>query len=90
LPIRRAKILRIHYSCAVSPSSISIASGVEKNMYKPWWNSPALTVCGAAGTPKEVRINDRPVQDWRFDGQAHTVALTVPEGVNNWSVRIAF
>ena len=87
---QKGEVLRIHYSCAVSPSSISIASGVEKNRYKPWWNSSALTVYGAAGTPKEVRINDRPVQDWRFDGQAHTVALTVPEGVNNWSVRIAF
>ena len=87
---QKGEVLRIHYSCAVSPSSISIASGVEKNRYKPWWNSSALTVYGAAGTPKEVRINDRPVQDWRFDSQAHTVALTVPDGVKNWSVRIAF
>ena len=87
---QKGEILRINYSCAVSSATVSIASTVEKNAYKPWWNSSALTVYGAIATPKEVRINDHSVQDWRFDSQAHTVTLTVPEAVKNWSVRIAF
>ena len=87
---QKGEILRINYSCAVSSATVSIASTVEKNAYKPWWNSSALTVYGAIATPKEVRINDHSVQDWRFDSQAHTVTLTVPDAVKNWSVRIAF
>lgn len=87
---QKGEILRIHYSCAASSSAVTITSSVEKNAYKPWWNSMALTVYGAALAPKEVRIGDRVMQDWRFDGQAHTVTFTVPDALRNWSVRIAF
>ena len=49
-----------------------------------------MTIYGAAAAPKEVRIGDRAIQDWHFDAQAHTVTLTVPDAVKNWSVRVTF
>ena len=87
---QRGEILRISYSCMVSAASVTITSSVGKNAYKPWWNSSALTVYGAAAAPKEVRVNGQVILDWRFDRQAHTVALTVPDAVKNWSVRLTF
>jgi alpha-glucosidase len=87
---RRGEILRINYSCAVSPDSITVTSSVEKNAFKPWWSSAALTVYGAAAAPKEIRIGDQVIQGWSFDRQAHTVTLTVPDAVKNWSVRLTY
>jgi alpha-glucosidase len=87
---QKGGIFRINYSCAVSPSSVSITSTVEKNLYKPWWNSTALTIYGAATAPKEIRIDDHAIQDWRFDSQAHTVTLNVPDALKNWSVRVQY
>jgi alpha-glucosidase len=87
---QKGEILRINYSCVLSPGALTITSSIEKNAYKPWWNSTALTVYGAAATPKEVRVNDQTTEDWRFDSQTHTVTLTVPDAVKNWSVRLTF
>ncbi len=87
---QKGEILRIRYSCASSPSALTIASRIEKNAYKPWWNSTALTVYGAVDAPKEVRIGERVTPDWRFDSQTHTVTLTVPDALKNWTVRFAF
>jgi alpha-glucosidase len=87
---QKGEILRIHYSCTTSPASVTITSSIEKNAYKPWWNRTTLTVYGAANAPKEVRIGERVSQDWRFDSQAHTVTLTVPDALKNWDVRLAF
>src|SRR5690349_9139487 len=90
LAYQKGEILHINYSCSVSSSSISIISGIQRNAFKPWWNSAALTIYGATAAPKEVRIGDRAIQDWHFDAQAHTVTLTVPDAVKNWSVRVTF
>jgi alpha-glucosidase len=87
---QRGEILRIDYSCAVSSASVTITSKIEKNAYKPWWNSAELTIYGAAAAPKDVRIGDQVIRDWRFDGSTHTLTLAVPAAVSNWSVEIFF
>jgi alpha-glucosidase len=87
---QKGEILRINYSCAASSSSVTVSSKVEKNAYRPWWGSTALTVFGAAAAPKEVRIEDRVIEDWHFDSHSHSVTVTVPDALKNWSVRIAF
>ena len=87
---QKGEIHRINYSCAVSASSVTITSTIEKNVYKPWWSSTALTVYGATTAPKEVHVGDHSTQDWHFDSQAHTVVITVPDALKSWNVRIAF
>jgi alpha-glucosidase len=87
---QKGEMLRINFSCAASSASLTITSTVEKNAYKPWWNSTALTIYGAASAPKEVHVGDRSIEDWRFDGQSHAVTLTVPDAVKNWSVGLVF
>jgi alpha-glucosidase len=87
---QRGEILRINYSCEVSPDSVTLTSRVEKNAFQPWWRSAELTIYGAVAAPKEVRIGDQIVQQWRFDSQTHAVVLTLPDAAKNWSVRFLF
>jgi len=87
---RKGEALRVNYFCVASASAVSVTSSVEKDAYKPWWTSIALTVYGAGAAPKEVRVGEHVIQDWHFDSQAHTVTFTVPDALRDWSVRIAF
>jgi alpha-glucosidase len=87
---QKGEILRISYSCQVSNGSVTVTSSTEKNAFQPWWKSAKVTLYGAASTPKEVRIGDEVIHEWRYDGLAHAVMLTVPDAARNWSVRLAF
>jgi len=87
---QKGEILRISYSCQVSNGSVTVTSSTEKNAFQPWWKSAQVTLYGAASTPKEVRIGDEVIHEWRYDGLAHAVMLTVPDAARNWSVRLAF
>jgi alpha-glucosidase len=87
---QKGEILRINYSCQVSPGSVTVTSGIEKNAFKPWWTFAEVTVYGAAAAPKEVRIGDQLAQQWRFDSQAHVVVLTLPDAAKDWTVRFLF
>ena len=87
---QKGEILRISYSCQLSNGSVTVTSSTEKNAFEPWWKSAKVTLYGAASTPKEVRIGDEVIHEWRYDGLAHAVMLTVPDAAKNWSVRLAF
>jgi alpha-glucosidase len=87
---QKGEILRVNYSCQVSNGSVTVTSNTEKIAYHPWWNSAELRLVGATVAPKEVRIGDQVTREWRYDGLAHSVTLTVPDAARNWTVRLAF
>ncbi len=87
---QRGEILRVNYSCQVSNGSVTVASNVVKNSYQPWWKSAEVKLFGAAAQPKEVHIGEQIIREWRYDSLAHTVTLTVPDALKNWSVHLAF
>jgi alpha-glucosidase len=87
---QKGNFLRVNFTCQLSPGSLTITSSIEKNAYQPWWNSTQLKIYGAGAEPKEVRIGDQVTSDWRYDAQAHSVTLTVPDSFKNWNVRLSF
>jgi alpha-glucosidase len=87
---QKGEFLRINYSCEVSNGSVMVTSSIEKNAFQAWWKNAEVTLFGAAAAPKEVRIGDVVIREWRYDDSAHAVTLTVPEASKNWSVRLAF
>jgi alpha-glucosidase len=87
---QKGEILRVNYSCQVSNGSVTVVSSTERNGYRPWWNSVEVTLYGAAAAPKEVRIGDAVIREWRYDNRTHAVTLTVPDAAKNWTVRLAF
>ncbi len=87
---QRGELLRVNYSCQVSPGSIAVTGTTEKNSFQPWWNSAEVIVFGAAAQPKEVRIGDRAIHEWRYDAKTHSVILTVPDAAKNWTLQLSF
>ena len=87
---QKGEILRVNYSCQVSSGAATLSSTTEKSAYQPWWNSVKLTIYGALTSPKEVRIGEQVIHEWRYDNIAHAVTLTMPDALKNWSVRLTF
>lgn len=87
---QRGEFLRVTYSCQVSSASAIVSSAIEKNDYKPWWNTVELTIFGLSGQPKEVRIGDHILHDSRYDAAKHSITLTIPEALTNWTATLTF
>jgi alpha-glucosidase len=87
---QKGEFLRVNYSCEVSTSFVRVVSTVEKSAYLPWWKSAEVTLVGAMSLPKEVRIGDQVIHEWRYDSQTRSVTLTVPDALPNWSVTVAY
>jgi len=87
---QRGELLRVNYSCQASPTSITVTSTTEKSSFQPWWNSAEVAVFGASVQPKEIRIGDRVIRDWRFDSAAHSVIFTVPDALKDWTAQLTF
>ena len=87
---QKGEMLRISYSCQVSSGAVTVSSAMEKSAYQPWWKSAEVTIYGTAAPPKEVRIGDQTIHEWRYDSVAHTVTLTVQDALKNWGVHLAF
>ena len=87
---QKGDFLRVNFTCEVSPREFTVTSSVEKNAYKPWWNSTQLGIYGAGAEPKEVRIGEQLIHEWRYDASAHCITLTVPDALKNWNVRLTF
>ncbi|HEY4815873.1 MAG TPA: glycoside hydrolase family 31 protein [Candidatus Acidoferrum sp.] len=87
---QRGELLRVKYSCQASPGSVTITSITEKSSFQPWWNSAEVTVFGASTQPKEVKIGDHAIHEWRYDASAHSVILNVPDAAKNWALTLTF
>ncbi|MGC1616056.1 MAG: glycoside hydrolase family 31 protein [Candidatus Acidiferrum sp.] len=87
---QKGDYLRVNFTCDISPQDMTVSSSVEKNGYKPWWNSTQLEIFGAGAEPKEIHIGDQLIHDWRFDAQTHCITLTVTDALKNWNVRLTF
>lgn len=87
---QKGEFLRVRFACQLSSDSLSVSGHVEKSAYQPWWSTAQLTIYGAASEPKEVRIREQPMHDWRYDSQAHAVVFTVPKALQDWAVRLIY
>jgi alpha-glucosidase len=87
---QKNEFLRVEYTCQMSGNSIAINGKLVNSAYHPWWSSAEVTVYGAAWAPKEARIGDQIIRDFKYDSQFHSVTLTVPDAVKDWSVRLSY
>ena len=87
---QKGEFLRVNYSCQLSSNSAVVNGTTQTSAFKPWWTSAELTIFGATAEPKEVRIADHVIHDWRYDGRLHAVTLTVPDALKNWTVHLSF
>ena len=87
---QRNEFLKIEYTCQMSGNSVSVSSKNANSEYQPWWNSTEVTIYGAPGAPKEVRVGDHVITDARYDAAVHTVTFTVPDATKEWSVQATY
>jgi len=90
LNYERGEFLRVNYSCQLGQEAVKVSSSIEKNGYKPWWNSAEVSIYGMDKAPQAVRVGDTTIHEWRFDSMQHAVIFLVPEARNNWTAEIAF
>ncbi|HEX8871999.1 MAG TPA: TIM-barrel domain-containing protein, partial [Candidatus Acidoferrum sp.] len=84
----KGELLRVAYTCSSNANSLSVSSHIEKNGYKPWWNSAELRIAGVTEAPKEVRLGDQVLSGWKYEEPAHVLTVTVPDALRDWSVRV--
>ena len=85
---QKGEFLRVSYACETSTGFTTVTSTVEQTGYRPWWNSIALTTYGVVTSPKEVRLGDRILTDWRYDASKHAVTVLLPDALMNWKVQL--
>jgi alpha-glucosidase len=86
----KGEVLRVNYSCQASAGEVTVSGKVEKNGYAPWWTSTEVKVFGAASSPKTVKVGGMESHAWSFDDKMHTVTLTVPDALKDWTVEISY
>jgi hypothetical protein len=79
----------VQYSCSNSPGTLSVSSRIEKNGFKPCWNSTQLTIFGLAASPTDIRLGEQLLKDWRYDTNTHSVTLTLPDAISDWTVKLS-
>jgi alpha-glucosidase len=86
----KGEVLRVNYSCKASAGALTVSGDVVKSGYTPWWNSTEVKVFGAASLPKMVKVGGNETHAWGFDEKLHTVTLTVPDALKDWTVEISY
>jgi alpha-glucosidase len=82
--------LRVNYSCAVRPGSLSVSSKVEKAGYQPWWKDADMKVFGVETAPKEVRLGEQAVTDWSYDQAEKTVTIPIKDANRDWTATVRY
>jgi len=86
----KGEFLRVNYSCQLAAAGIKIISSVEKDGFKPWWNSAEVIVYGFDKAPQSVRVGDAMIRDWHYDPVQHAAVFTIPEAKANWTAELIF
>ena len=86
----KGEFLRVNYSCRAGASELSVNSTIAKNAYQPWWDTTQVTVFAVPHLPREVRVDHKVAHEWRYDDKTHTIIVTVPDALRDWSVQVLY
>src|SRR3989441_1784816 len=87
---RSGEFLRVNYACQVNSGNITVTSKVEQARFQPWWSTVAVSVFGAGGSPKEVRLGGNVLREWHYNPQSHAVTANVPDSSSGWTLQLFF
>jgi len=87
---QKGEFLRINYSCTMAAGSLVIKSEVANPGYKPWWAAVEVTAYGVRSAPKEVKVDNQSVTDWKYDESSRTVKASIKDANRNWVLSIIY
>ncbi len=85
---RKGAFFRQSFTCEVSSTGIQVKLDVPAGNYHPWWHQLRLTIFGET-RPREVFIDGRPAQGWKYDEAARVVTINMPATAQASAVSIA-
>jgi alpha-glucosidase len=75
---QRGDFLRMQFTCDSRPDTLKFDFSTPQANYKPWWSSMRVTLYGVATKPRELQLDGKTVEDWRFNAGGASVTLEVP------------
>jgi len=90
LGYRQGAYLRIGYTCESAGDDVTLDSTVARRGFSPWWTAADVTIYGLKARPRDVLIDDRRIDRWRYDRKTQSITLTVPDAVRDWKIRVVF
>jgi alpha-glucosidase len=87
---QKNEFLRVQYTCQLSPGSLTVTSKLQTNAFKPWWTTTELTIFGAPSAPKSASVGSQILSDIRYNPQSHSVTVTVPDALKDWSLQVTY
>jgi alpha-glucosidase len=82
--------LRVSYASEVDADSVEVTSSARQGNFKPWWSKIEIEVFGAARPPKEVRVGDQTVINWRHNSENHSVTFSVADSAEGWAIQVRY
>ncbi|MBZ5527346.1 MAG: glycoside hydrolase family 31 protein [Acidobacteriia bacterium] len=86
----RGEFIRLEFTCQPASGSVTFTLSSRKGGYKPWWSEVSLEIYGVSRSPKEVRVGDRAVSNWKFDEAQQCVTLALPDPSEGTQVRVIY
>jgi alpha-glucosidase len=86
----RGEFRTTKYVCKALPDSVTVSATTERNGFQPWWHAAHLAIYGVPAEPKELHIGQQSTRDWQYDPKSHSVTTTVPNALENWTIRLTF
>jgi alpha-glucosidase len=87
---QKGDFLRVSYSCKPEASQITVTSHVEQNRFEPWWDSAKVTIYGAPSSPRELRLGAQSLGGWHYDSQTHSISVTLPNALQDWTLQVSY
>jgi len=87
---QRGEFRRTNFACEASSSVITVSATTATSAYQPWWHAARVTIVGVPAEPKQIRIGQGSTRDWQYDPKSHSVAVIVPNALENWTIHLEF
>jgi alpha-glucosidase len=89
LAYTRGEYLRMQFSCAVTPSGLTLHIGEHQGTFHPWWNRIHVDVYGWDSTAASVRVNGKlSATPPSVDANKHILSLEIDDGIHGRDLEI--
>jgi alpha-glucosidase len=73
LAYQKGVMLRIDFTCQVSPNHIDVDLSAPAGSFKPWFQDVQLSIHGVSGNVATVTADSRPVSGWKLNSEVITL-----------------
>ena len=87
---QKGNVLRVSYTCAVTPGSVTVKIGAADGPFAPWWSQVQLEVFGVVQRPQQVLAGGAPVEGWKYEAGSKKVVAVIANPAKGSEVVIQY